>query len=238
MKEAQAVVKALAGRRADGPAESCTEVSTIAIKLTALVIDFPSSPAILVFSATIIASSSVVCSPEEKLSLAELDEMFEEAVETLDTAVEAAQGQLETLTGATASPEEIEQVVAATTTLAPPANPTTPAPVPTTPAPVATTPAPAATTPAPAATTPAPAATTPASVANATTPAPAATTPVPAATTLASAANETTPASAANATTPAAANATTAMANATTAAANVTAGGLYISSQPRTIAQH
>ena len=222
MKEAQAVVKALAGRRADGPAESCTEVSTIAIKLTALVIDFPSSPAILVFSATIIASSSVVCSPEEKLSLAELDEMFEEAVETLDTAVEAAQGQLETLTGATASPEEIEQVVAATTTLAPPANPTTPAPVPTTPAPVATTPAPAATTPAPAATTPAPAATT----------------PVPAATTLASAANETTPASAANATTPAAANATTAMANATTAAANVTAGGLYISSQPRTIAQH
>ena len=208
MKEAQAVVKALAGRRADGPAESCTEVSTIAIKLTALVIDFPSSPAILVFSATIIASSSVVCSPEEKLSLAELDEMFEEAVETLDTAVEAAQGQLETLTGATASPEEIEQVVAATTTLAPPANPTTPAPVPTTPAPVATTPAPAATT------------------------------PVPAATTLASAANETTPASAANATTPAAANATTAMANATTAAANVTAGGLYISSLPRTTAQH
>ena len=221
MKEAQAVVKALAGRRADGPAESCTEVSTIAIKLTALVIDFPSSPAILVFSATIIASSSVVCSPEEKLSLAELDEMFEEAVETLDTAVEAAQGQLETLTGATASPEEIEQVVAATTTLAPPANPTTPAPVPTTPAPVATTPAPAATTPAPAATTPAPAATT----------------PVPAATTLASAANETTPASAANATTPAAANATTAMANATTAAANVTAGGLYISSLPHTTAQ-
>merc|ERR1711971_791873 len=36
--------------------------------------------------------------------------MFDEAVASLDTAVEAAQGQLETLTGATASPEEIAEV--------------------------------------------------------------------------------------------------------------------------------
>ena len=112
------MVKTLAAsrrmKRAAGAA-SCSEVNNVATKLTALVADFPSSPDILVFSATIIASSGLVCSAEEKLSLAELDAMFEGAVTTLDTAVEAAQGQLETLTGATASPAQIAEVLAATT---------------------------------------------------------------------------------------------------------------------------
>ena len=113
------MVKTLAAsrraRRADAAA-SCSEVITVAVQLTALVIDFPSSPDILVYSATIIASSSVVCTDAEKASLAAVDAAFEEAVATLDSAVEAAQSQLETLTGATASPEEIAEVLVATTT--------------------------------------------------------------------------------------------------------------------------
>ena len=111
MKEAQGVVKALAAsrrvRRADAAA-SCTEVTTISITLTTLVLDFPSSPDILVFSATIIASSAVVCTDDEKKALAAVDKAFGEALAHLEEAVEAAQSQLMTLTGATASPEEIE----------------------------------------------------------------------------------------------------------------------------------
>ena len=105
------MVKALAGKRADAAAESCTAVTTLAVTLTTLVIEFPGSPDVLVYSATIIASSSLVCSDDEKLSLAEVDAMFDEAVATLESAVEAAQSQLETLTGSTASPEEIAEVV-------------------------------------------------------------------------------------------------------------------------------
>merc|ERR1719479_140419 len=67
VKEAQAVVKALAAsrrvRRADAAA-SCTEVTTISITLTTLVLDFPSSPDVLIMSETIIASSTVVCTAE------------------------------------------------------------------------------------------------------------------------------------------------------------------------------
>ena len=104
------MVKALAAsgkKKTSETAGSCTEVNTIAVQLTTLVNNFPGSPQVLVYSATIIASSTVVCTEDEKASLGELDAMFEEAVATLDTAVEAAQEQLETLTGSTASPEEI-----------------------------------------------------------------------------------------------------------------------------------
>merc|ERR1711997_75009 len=109
VKEAQDVVKALAASRRvrrvrRDAAESCTEVTTIAVTLTTLVLDFPSSPDVLVFSATIIASSSVVCTDEEKEALAHLDE-----------ALKAAQSQLMTLTGATASPEEIAEIATQTT---------------------------------------------------------------------------------------------------------------------------
>ena len=114
------MVKTLAAsrraRRADAAAASCSEVITVAVQLTNQVIDFPSSPDILVYSATIIASSSVVCTDAEKASLAAVIAAFEEALATLDSAVETAQSQLETLTGATASPEEIAEVLAATTT--------------------------------------------------------------------------------------------------------------------------
>ena len=49
-------------------------------------------------------------------SLAAVDEAFEEAVSTLDTARQAVQSLLETLTRATASPEEIAEVLRRTIT--------------------------------------------------------------------------------------------------------------------------
>merc|ERR1711874_619136 len=108
--EAQAAVKALAAsrrvRRAVAAA-SCTDVNAVAITLTTLVIDFPSSPQVLVYSATIIASSTVVCTAAEKLSLAAVDAAFDEAVDHLNEAIEAGQSQLMTLTGTTASPADI-----------------------------------------------------------------------------------------------------------------------------------
>ena len=52
---------------------------------------------------------------EERTALAMVDLSFEEAVAHLDSALEAAQSQLLTLTGVTASPAEIAEVVAATT---------------------------------------------------------------------------------------------------------------------------
>merc|ERR1711997_1391035 len=134
--EAQGAVKALAAsrrvRRAVAAA-SCTDVNSVAITLTTLVIDFPSSPQVLVYSATIIASSTVVCTAAEKLSLAEVDAAFDEAVDHLNEAVEAGQSQLMTLTGATASPAEIaaaanETTVASGNTTAAAGGPTDPAP--------------------------------------------------------------------------------------------------------------
>ena len=112
--------------RRQASAASCREVNIVAIQLTTLVIQFPGAPDILVFSSMIIASSAVVCTDDEKTALAAVDEAFEEAVDLLDSALEAAQSQLLTLTGVTASPAEIAEVVAATT--AAPAE--TPAPPP------------------------------------------------------------------------------------------------------------
>merc|ERR1712241_680673 len=84
-------------------------------ELTTLVLVFPSSPDVLIMCATIIASSSVVCTDEEKEALAAVDEAFDEAVAHIDEAVEEHQSQLMLLTGATASPEEIDAVIEAET---------------------------------------------------------------------------------------------------------------------------
>ena len=101
------MVKALAAsrrmKRADAAA-SCTAVNTIAVKLTALVLEFPGSPDVLVFSAKIIASNAVDCTADEKTALVAVDEKFEEAVGFLDDALDSAQSQLMSLTGVTASP--------------------------------------------------------------------------------------------------------------------------------------
>ena len=143
--EAQAVVKALAASRRDrretATAASCTEVATIAVTLTTLVITFPSSPDVLIYSATIIASSSVVCTADEKTALAAVDAAFDEAIDHLNEGIEAGQSQLMTLTGATASPAEIAAVANETTlssgdttaaaggtTVPAPTGPTDPAP--------------------------------------------------------------------------------------------------------------
>ena len=170
MKEAQGVVKALAASRRmkrSEPAVSCTEVGNVAIQLTTLVLEFPSSPQILVFSATIISfPSTVVCTDDEKGALAAVDEAFDEAVDHLDAAIEAAQSQLMTLTGVTASPEDIASVVATASTVgettAPSGETTTPADETTAPSGETTSPADETTTPADGITTPADETTTPA----------------------------------------------------------------------------
>ena len=121
VKEAKAVVKTLAASRRvrrTTTAVSCSQVAVFGIKLTALVLDFPSSPNVLVYAATIIASSSVTCSAAEKSSLAELDAMFVKAEAALETALDAAQEQLQDLTGATASSAEIASIAAETTVAA------------------------------------------------------------------------------------------------------------------------
>merc|ERR1711953_1104283 len=121
VKEAKAVVKTIAASRRvrrTSTAVSCSQVAVFGIKLTALVLDFPSSPNVLVYAATIIASSSVTCSVAEKSSLAELDAMFVKAEAALETALDAAQEQLQDLTGATASSAEIASIAAETTVAA------------------------------------------------------------------------------------------------------------------------
>merc|ERR1712242_371476 len=155
---AQEKVKTLAAsrrmKREDGAA-SCTEVGNMAIQLINVVLEHPSSPQILVFSATIVSfPSTVVCTDDEKGALASVNEGFEAAASHLEAAIEAAQSQLMTLTGVTASPAEIAAVIATDT---PPAILlTTPAAADTTPAPGETTPGPMDPTPAPGDTTPGP----------------------------------------------------------------------------------
>ena len=84
-----------ASRRMDGPepAANCSEVNTIAIELTTLVIRSPACPQIVVFSDTIIASRNVVCTEAEKVDLAEVDPLFKEAVVVLVTEIETARGK-------------------------------------------------------------------------------------------------------------------------------------------------
>ena len=74
--------------------------ATIAGTLTALVIENPGSPQVLVYSAEITASSDLVCTDAEKVSLGEMNENFERAVDTLLTAISAAEEQLAYFFGA------------------------------------------------------------------------------------------------------------------------------------------
>merc|ERR1712156_1318368 len=101
LAKAQKTVKALAGsrrhQRSSTAATSCVEVISLSTKLAVMVIQFSSSPQIIVTATKISASSTVSCSAAEKLQ----------------TAIDAAQAQLQTLTGSTASSAAI---AAATTT--------------------------------------------------------------------------------------------------------------------------
>merc|ERR1712038_435515 len=117
LAKAQKTVKALAGsrrhQRSSTTATSCVEVISLSTKLAVMVIQFPSSPQIIVTATKISASSTVSCSAAEKTSLKGLETKLKDAADTLQTAIDAAQAQLQTLTGSTASSAAI---AAATTT--------------------------------------------------------------------------------------------------------------------------
>ena len=103
--------------RSDSAASDCSQVATIAIQLTVLVMKFPSSPDILVISGQISGASSVTCSVDEKESLISLEKPFEEAITHINEALESVQQQLMMLTGSTASTENILTSAASTETI-------------------------------------------------------------------------------------------------------------------------
>ena len=114
-EEAQKVLEDLANparrkRRTTEALSNCTMVSEVATTLTLTIVDFPSSPDVLILSASIVASSSVTCTAEEAEGLALNLVMFEEAVTQIAEAIVAVQDQLLTLTGSTASPQVIAAV--------------------------------------------------------------------------------------------------------------------------------
>ena len=131
VNNAQVVVKALsASRKRKRAAASCTEVNTVAGTLTALVTEFPWSPQVLVYSAEITASSNLVCTDAEKVSLVEMNAKFDKAVDTIVTAIWAAQEQYAYFIGAeqplrAASRRKMRAEAATTTTTTTPTTTTT-----------------------------------------------------------------------------------------------------------------
>merc|ERR1712088_720543 len=117
VKKAKTVVKTLTtstGRRLKRSSDtrsaaSCTELKTVVVEMSALILNSPGSPQILVDAQKIINSSGLVCTADEITALAAGDAEFDKAVTHLDSALEAGQSQLLSLTGSTASPEVIEQ---------------------------------------------------------------------------------------------------------------------------------
>jgi len=101
---AQAKVATLTNstRRMARTASTCAEVVTYATDLAAMAKNFPASPAIVTTAAKI-TGASVTCSEAEKTSLTTVQADLVEAVATVDTALEAVQTQLMTLTGSTVS---------------------------------------------------------------------------------------------------------------------------------------
>merc|ERR1712141_516108 len=121
------------------------------------VLVFPGAPDVLVYSATIIASSSVVCTADEKTALAAVDAAFDEAVTFLDDAVEATHDELMELTGTTPPPDVVaaaQSTTAAGASSSAAAGDSTPAPGDSTPAPGDSTPPAGDSTPADGASTP------------------------------------------------------------------------------------
>ena len=76
--------------------ESCTEVQNVATTLTTLVQKSPSSLDVPVQAARITASSGLICTPQEKVALSEIDDDFEEARTTIKSALRPVQEQLVT----------------------------------------------------------------------------------------------------------------------------------------------
>ena len=95
--DAQAKVKTLSGSRKfrrSAAATSCSQVSTIATKLTTLVIQFPTSPNVEVFSLQITSAGSLTCTAAEKSSLKALDTQFQKASTEIANLLAAIQEEL------------------------------------------------------------------------------------------------------------------------------------------------
>ena len=75
--------------------------------------EFPSSPTIITLSADIIASADPTCSDDEKTSLAAQATAIDEAIATVEAALEAVQDDLTTATGTTASASALSEAAAA-----------------------------------------------------------------------------------------------------------------------------
>ena len=101
--------------RSDTAISDCSQLVTVARRLTELALNFPSSPNIPVISVQITAASSVVCSADELESLTSLEGAFEDAVANIVEALEAIQEQLTTLTGSTDSNSLTTESVSSTT---------------------------------------------------------------------------------------------------------------------------
>ena len=98
VRDAQAKIKSLASsRRLRRQASSCGEVISFSSQLTVLSINSPSSPTILVLALKISGVVSVSCSEQEKQSLNDVDSAFEQALDSLTSALVAVQEQIEGL---------------------------------------------------------------------------------------------------------------------------------------------
>ena len=98
VRDAQAKIKSLASsRRSRRQTSSCGEVILFSSQLTVLSVNSPSSPTVLVLALKISGVVSVSCSEQEKQSLNDVDSAFEQALDSLTSALVAVQEQIEGL---------------------------------------------------------------------------------------------------------------------------------------------
>ena len=99
-------------KRSFRKAKSCTHVHELAEKIHVLVEEKPHHTDIHDHSQTIINSEDLVCSDEEKKTLATHTTKFEATLESIEANIEKKQLELKTITGTTASPETIAEAQA------------------------------------------------------------------------------------------------------------------------------
>jgi len=116
VKSALVKVKTLASnssRRLTRAATSCGEVINYVDMLVKMAENFPSTPEIATTAAKITAAN-VTCTTTEKATLTSAETKLNEAVATIETALEAVQEQLMTLTGSTLSTAALTTAAATT----------------------------------------------------------------------------------------------------------------------------
>ena len=99
-------------RRSFRKAKNCTHIHDLAEKIHKLIEETPEHTDIHEHSQIIGNSTELVCSEEEKKTLANHTTKFEQHIETIDKRIQTIQLQLQALTGTTASPETISQAEA------------------------------------------------------------------------------------------------------------------------------